>query len=51
MPSWGKMLRDGYDLQMFYLLSPPAIMIFLTVTAYNLVGEGLRDSLDPHLRK
>ena len=51
-PSWGKMLRDGYDAQYFpFLLPPPAIMIFVTVTAYNLVGEGLRDSLDPHLRK
>jgi len=28
----------------------PGFMIFLTVVAYNLVGEGLRDALDPRLR-
>ena len=28
----------------------PGFAIFLTVTAYNLVGDGLRDALDPHVR-
>jgi peptide/nickel transport system permease protein len=29
----------------------PGMAIFLTVTAYNLLGEGLRDAIDPKLRK
>ncbi|MBI4615668.1 MAG: ABC transporter permease [Planctomycetes bacterium] len=51
VPSWGKMLRNGYDEGLLWLLWPPATMILVTVFAYNLVGEGLRDALDPRLRK
>jgi peptide/nickel transport system permease protein len=29
----------------------PGLAIFLTVTVYNLLGEGLRDALDPRLKK
>jgi peptide/nickel transport system permease protein len=52
MPSWGELLNqakawpDGY----WWLTTWPGLMIFLTVTLYNLVGEGLRDALDPRLR-
>lgn len=48
-PSWGKMLAEG---QPFYRIAPwlifgPGVMILLTVLGFNLLGEGLRDVLDP----
>jgi peptide/nickel transport system permease protein len=51
-PSWGNMLQDARD---FYTLSwtnvaIPGLMIYLTVLAITLVGDGLRDALDPRLR-
>jgi peptide/nickel transport system permease protein len=53
MPSWGKMLADG---QPFYRIAPwlifsPGLMILLTVLGFNLLGEGLRDVLDPKSNK
>jgi ABC-type dipeptide/oligopeptide/nickel transport system permease subunit len=51
-PSWGNML---YDAQQLFILRqypwywvPPGMAIFTTVLAVNLVGDGLRDALDPH---
>ena len=49
-PSWGRMLQEG---QHFVTIAPrlavaPGVMIFLSVIGFNLVGEGLRDALDPH---
>ncbi len=51
-PSWGSMLTDARDL---IQLAPwaavfPGIAIFLSVLGFNLLGDGLRDSLDPHMR-
>jgi len=48
--TWGRMLLEG---QSFYSVAPrlvlaPALMIFLAVLGFNLLGEGLRDALDPH---
>ena len=48
-PSWGSMLNTA---QRFLTQSPwmavfPGIAIFLTVLAFNLLGDGLRDALDP----
>lgn len=51
-PSWGEILsqsRDFMDIAWWLALFPGAA-IFLTVTAYNLVGEGLRDAIDPRLK-
>ena len=52
-PSWGQLLQDGraYALSHPWLALYPGLAIFITVTAYNLVGEGLRDALDPRLKK
>jgi peptide/nickel transport system permease protein len=53
-PSWGQMLSTGVSTtgQFLWWLSVfPGMAIFLTVTAYNLLGEGLRDAIDPKLRK
>ena len=49
---WGKMVADGQD---FMFLAPwlvifPGLMILLTVLAFNLIGDGLRDALDPRTR-
>jgi peptide/nickel transport system permease protein len=51
-PSWGQMLnqaREGAGF-IWWLAWFPGAAIFLTVFAYNLVGESLRDALDPRLR-
>ena len=52
-PSWGQLLQDGreYALSHPWLSLYPGLAIFVTVLAYNLVGEGLRDALDPRLKK
>lgn len=52
VPSWGGLLsqsRDFLDIAWWLTLSP-GFAIFMTITAYNLVGEGLRDAIDPRLR-
>lgn len=52
-PSWGRLLNQavgaGGGFQ-WWLALFPGLAIFLTVFAYNLVGESLRDALDPRLR-
>lgn len=52
-PSWGNMLRSAYDhLRVSpHMVFPPCVAIFLAVLAYNLVGDALRDAIDPHLTK
>jgi oligopeptide transport system permease protein len=52
VPSWGSMCNDGVQT---FLTHPheflfPAILISITVLAFNLLGDGLRDALDPRLR-
>jgi len=51
-PSWGKELRTGYSyLETVPLFSiAPGILITLAVLAFNFLGDGLRDALDPRLR-
>lgn len=51
-PTWGGMVRDGFDniLGSFNLAIMPSIAILLLVLAFNLVGDGLRDAVDPRLR-
>ena len=51
-PSWGNILTSGKDnLQIAWWLSLfPGLSILVTVLSYNLLGEGLRDALDPRLR-
>ena len=46
-PSWGVMLQDGYGVinETQWPLIPPVFAILLTILAFNLVGDGLRDSL------
>ncbi|MFO8015311.1 MAG: ABC transporter permease [Phycisphaerae bacterium] len=50
-PSWGMMLNDGRQhLEYWWVWGASGIAIFLTVFAYNLLGEGIRDAIDPRLR-
>ncbi|MGD0998244.1 MAG: ABC transporter permease [Thermoleophilia bacterium] len=51
-PSWGQMISDG---QQYYTSAPwltlfPGLCIMITVLAFNLVGDGLRDAFDPQQR-
>ena len=53
-PSWGQMLSQGVSITgdfLWWLSLFPGLSIFLTAIAYNMVGEGLRDAIDPKLRK
>lgn len=50
--AWGAMVSEGYN---YFLTHPilsfaPGIAVILTVFAFNMVGDGLRDALDPRLR-
>ena len=51
-PAWGAMVSDGYrDLSTNPALSlAPGVAVMLLVFAFNMVGDGLRDALDPRLR-
>jgi peptide/nickel transport system permease protein len=52
-PSWGNILTSGYtNIDIAWWLSLyPGLAILITVVGYNLLGEGIRDSLDPRLKK
>jgi peptide/nickel transport system permease protein len=52
-PSWGNMIQEGmafYGVAWWMSLFP-GLAILLTVLCYNLVGEGLRDAIDPSMRR
>jgi peptide/nickel transport system permease protein len=53
MPSWGKMLADAQTLISLapHLALFPGLAIVVTVLGLNLLGDGLRDALDPRLRR
>jgi peptide/nickel transport system permease protein len=52
-PSWGTLLKSGRSSiqQTWWLIVFPGMAIFLTVLAYNLIGEGLQEATDPRLRQ
>ncbi len=52
-PEWGSMLADARDLITSnpWVMALPGIAILITVLAINLMGDGLRDALDPRLKK
>lgn len=51
-PSWGSMLSQAQQFMdiAWWLTLTPGFAIFATITAYNLVGEAVRDAIDPNLR-
>jgi peptide/nickel transport system permease protein len=52
-PSWGNILTSGKDYIEFawWLSLFPGLSILITVLAYNLLGEGIRDALDPRVKR
>ena len=52
-PDWGNMLSGAraYIRGNAYLVLGPGIALLLTISAFNLIGDGLRDALDPRLKK
>lgn len=52
-PSWGIMLAEGRDYMLiqWWLAAFPGFAIFLAALGINLMGDALRDVIDPHLRK
>ena len=52
-PSWGSMLSQGRNFlhQAWWFATFPGVAIFLTVFSCNVLGEALRDAIDPKLRK
>lgn len=52
-PEWGLMLSEGrsYLRQAWWITTFPGLAIMLTVLAINLLGDGLRDALDPRMQK
>lgn len=53
VPTWGGMLADGREFmrQAWWLATFPGIAISIVVLSVNLLGDGLRDALDPRLRR
>jgi peptide/nickel transport system permease protein len=50
--TWGKLLHEGKQrFDAWWMIIFPGLFIFITVTVYNLIGEGLRDAMDPKLKK
>jgi peptide/nickel transport system permease protein len=52
-PSWGNILTSGKDYIEFgwWLSLFPGLAILITVLAYNLLGEGIRDAIDPRVNR
>jgi len=55
VPSWGNMMSAAQDIEVltskWWIFLAPGLMIFITVLAFNFLGDGLRDALDPKLRR
>ena len=51
-PEWGTMLADAREfiLRAWWVVTLPGLAILITVVAFNLMGDGLRDALDPKLK-
>jgi dipeptide transport system permease protein len=53
LPEWGTMLADAREfvLRAWWVVTLPGLAILVTVLAFNLLGDGLRDALDPKLKR
>jgi peptide/nickel transport system permease protein len=50
VPSWGSLLVESRSPEHWWIQIFPGVLIFATVLLYNLLGEGVRDALDPRLK-
>lgn len=51
VPEWGRMIADGIQFfDQWWMALFPGMAIFLIVMAFNFIGDGIRDALDPRLR-
>lgn len=50
VPSWGQVLNTGRTTGIWTMILAPGFAIFITVSLFNLIGDGLRDALDPKMR-
>jgi oligopeptide transport system permease protein len=52
LPSWGTMIADGVQAMRFspHVVLGPSIVLAVTMLAFNFLGDGLRDALDPHVQ-
>jgi len=52
-PEWGSMIADNRDYisRAWWVMTLPGLMILISVLAFNLMGDGLRDALDPKLKR
>lgn len=50
IPSWGSLINDSRSAAHWWIQLFPGLCIFLTVVSFNLLGEALRDALDPKLK-
>jgi peptide/nickel transport system permease protein len=53
LPEWGALLADGrlFLREAAYLVAFPGLAIMITVLSVNLIGDGVRDALDPKLKR
>ncbi|MEE3053521.1 MAG: ABC transporter permease [Planctomycetota bacterium] len=49
-PSWGNILKLGYELKAEWMIMPACAAIFVAVLSFNLIGDTLRDVIDPRTR-
>ncbi len=52
IPTWGGMIREGFEniLDSYWLVLSPSIAILVVVFGLNILGDGLRDAIDPKLK-
>ena len=52
-PSWGLMISDGITNMRShpYMLISPALTLGVTLLAFTFLGDGLRDAMDPHMKR
>ena len=48
--SWGALVNESKNPEFWWIQVFPGVLIFITVTCYNLVGEAIRDALDPKMK-
>jgi peptide/nickel transport system permease protein len=50
IPSWGALVNVSRNPEHWWVILFPGLLIFITVSCYNLVGEAIRDAVDPRLK-